>query len=586
MGAASSRVSKLGSARRLAEIMTEHARAVMMAIDEDPESLARTCQELEKRYGADYDVVCEASPMAALRLLEEMAERGRPVAIVLADLRLEEMSGSDLLGRVSRLHPTAKRALSVVGWEDRAALMPMMESLTQGSVDYFVVKPTESVREFFHRTISEFLDEWARTTTVWLEAVRMVGEGDSPRTRELLDLLQRNNVPCTFLTVDSDEGKDLLARSGVSSERLPVLVFFDGTVLIDPSLEEIAASLGARAKVEEDRYDILIVGAGPAGLGAAVYAASEGLHTLVVEREAMGGQAGTTSLIRNYLGFPRGLSGSELALRAYEQAILFGTEFDFGRETVGLRPDGEEKVVVLSDGSEARARAVIVASGMSYRRLDVPGLEGLIGRGVFYGAAVSEAKSMQGREVFVVGGGNSAGQAAVHLARYASRVTVLVRADSLAASMSDYLISQIAATPNVEIRFGTRVAEAVGEGRLEGVVLEDGSGRSETVPAGGLFIFIGARPRTGWLPDDVLRDEGGFILTGNDLLRDGAPPPGWRLARPPLLLEASLPGVFAAGDVRHGSVKRVASAVGEGATALQACHAYLETLQTESRSLP
>lgn len=565
--------------------MTEASKPVLMAIDEDPESLELTRQELEKRYGADYEVVGESSPGAALRMLEEMAESGRPVAIVLADLRLEEISGSDLLGRVSRLHPTAKRAMSVVGWEDRAALMPMMESLTRGSADYFVVKPTESVREFFHRTITEFLDEWARTTTVWLEAVRMVGEEASPRTRELLDLLQRNNVPCTFLTVDSDEGKELLARLGVSSESLPVLVFFDGTLLIDPSLEDIAATLGGRATVEQGRYDIVIVGAGPAGLGAAVYAASEGLRTLVVEREAMGGQAGTTSLIRNYLGFPRGVSGSELAQRAYEQATLFGTEFDFGRETVGLRPEGEEKVVVLSDGSEAKARAVIVASGVSYRRLDVPGLEGLIGRGAFYGAAVSEAKSMRGGEAFVVGGGNSAGQAAVHLARYASRVTILVRGDSLAASMSDYLITQIAATPNVEIRFGTRVIEAVGEGRLEGLVVEDGSGRGETVPADGLFIFIGAHPRTDWLPGDVLRDEGGFILTGNDLLRDGVPPSGWPLERPPLLLEASLPGVFAAGDVRHGSVKRVASAVGEGATALQACHAYLETLQAESRSL-
>ena len=358
-----------------------------------------------------------------------------------------------------------------------------------------------------------------------------------------------------------------------------MLVLFDGTVLVDPSLEEIAKGLGARAALAHDRYDIVVVGAGPAGLGAAVYAASEGLRTLVLEREAMGGQAGTTSLIRNYLGFPRGLSGTDLAVRAYEQAWLFGTEFDFGRAVTGLRREGDDRVVVLEDGTEIRARAVIIAGGVSYRRLGTPALDALLGRGVFYGAAVAETKAMRGRNVFVVGGGNSAGQAAVHLAKYAARVTVLVRGDSLARSMSDYLIRQIDATPNIGVRLRTRVVDAVGEGRLEALVLDDASDGRETVKADGLFVFIGARPRTDWLPAGVLRDEHGFVLTGNDLLVDGQPPQGWPLERPPLMLETSIPGVFAAGDVRHGSVKRVASAVGEGATALQACHAFFETAE-------
>ena len=564
--------------------MNEPVRAVLMAIDEDPDSLEETRKELEKRYGADYDVVCETSAESGIGMLEELARTGQPLAIVMADLRLEQISGPDLLARAGKLHPEAKRVLTLVAWEDRVALMPMMESMVRGNVDYFVVKPTEAIREYFHRTVSELLDEWARASTGWLEAVRMVAEERAPRTRELLDLLQRNNVPCTLLPVDSEEAQALLDRLGLSSEELPVLVLFDGTVLVDPSLEDIALSLGGRATLEHDLYDLVVVGAGPAGLGAAVYAASEGLQTLVVEREAMGGQAGTTSLIRNYLGFPRGVSGSDLALRAYEQAILFGAEFDFGRRTVGLRSDGGDRVIVLSDGSEVRARAVIVAPGMSYRRLDAPGVDGLIGRGVFYGAAVAEAKSMQGRQVFVVGGGNSAGQAAVHLSRYAARVTVLVRGDSLASSMSDYLINQIEATPNVEIRFGTRVTEVKGKPTLEALVLEDSAGGVETVPADGLFIFIGVQPRTEWLPDTVLRDSGGFIVTGNDLLEQGETPPGWPLGRPPLLMETSIPGVFAAGDARYGSVKRVASAVGEGAIALQACHAYLDSTATTAQT--
>lgn len=556
--------------------MSGAPRAVLMAIDEDASSLAQVRHELEKRYRADYDVVCESSPRAALDLLREISDREQPVAMVLADFRLQELSGPEVLSRVAGLHPSAKRVLTVTPWEDRTRLIKrLVEIMAQGQIDYFVIKPTGTVGEHFHRTITEFLDEWTREQSVGLEAVRMVGEEASPSTRRLRDLLQRNNVPCTLLPVESKEARDLLDGLGISAAKLPVLVLFDGTVLVDPSLEDIAASLGVRAKLEHDVYDVIIVGAGPAGLAAAVYAASEGLRTLVVEREAMGGQAGTTSLIRNYLGFPRGVSGSDLAQRAYEQAVMFGTEFDFAREVVELREEQGDKVIALSDGTEVQTRAVIIAAGVAYRRLGIPSLEALLGRGVFYGATVAEARSMRGRSVFVVGAGNSAGQAVLHLAKYAARVSLLVRGNSLTKSMSEYLIAQIDATPNIDIKLRTQLVDAVGEGRLEALVLEDGSQHRDTVEADALIILIGTRPRTDWLPDGIVRDERGFVLTGGDLLTDGKPPPGWPLKRPPLLLEASIPGVFAAGDVRHRSVKRVASAAGEGATAIQLCHIYL-----------
>ena len=558
--------------------MTDNRHPVVMAIDEDVHALSQVRHELEKRYGADYEVVCESSPTAAVDALREMRDRDHAVALVLADLGSHDHSGPQLLVEVAELHPTAKRALLITPWTDRAATMSaMVTALGRGWVDYFVIKPSHNLREQFHRAVTEFLEEWARAHTTVFEAVRMVGDAEAPRTRELLDLLQRNNVPARFLAVDSPEAGDLLDDLGLSSSTLPILVLFDGTLLIDPSLEAMAEGLGARAALPHDRYDVIVVGAGPAGLGAAVYGSSEGLRTLVVEREAMGGQAGTTSLIRNYLGFPRGLSGSELAQRAYEQAVMFGTEFDFGREVTGLTARDGDKVVALADGTEIRTRAVIIGAGVSYRRLGLPSLDSLIGRGVFYGSAVTEAQAMRGRTVFVVGGGNSAGQAAVHLARYAAQTTLLVRGESLRKSMSEYLIKQIDGSPNIDVRPGTRIADAVGRGRLEGLVLETGTSGTETVAADGVFIFIGARPRTEWLAKHLILDSRGYIRTGGDLLEAGRPPAGWPLTRPPMTYETSIPGVFAAGDVRDHSVKRVASAVGEGAAALQACHTYFES---------
>ncbi|MGY1737603.1 NAD(P)/FAD-dependent oxidoreductase [Geodermatophilus sp. SYSU D00684] len=397
----------------------------------------------------------------------------------------------------------------------------------------------------------------------------MVGERWAARSHEIRDLLSRNSVAYGFLDVTSEEGRALLREVGRPAGRLPVVVLFDGRVLEDPSGLQIADALGVRTRPDARPYDVTVVGAGPAGLAAAVYGASEGLRTVVLETEAVGGQAGTSSLIRNYLGFPRGIPGADLAQRAYEQAWLLGAEFVYGPRAVGLEASGAGPVVSLSDGSTVTSRAVVLATGVTYRRLGVPSLDALVGAGVFYGAAAPEAQAMAGEEVYVVGGANSAGQAALHLARYARRVTLLVRGASLAATMSDYLIREIDAAANVTVRHGAEAVGGGGEGRLTHLVVRDrGGGDTETVPAAGLFVLIGAEPHTQWLPDAIHRDDAGYVLTGAD--RRGSPAGGGSHA-----FETSVPGVFAVGDVRHGSVKRVASAVGEGAIAIRMVHDHL-----------
>jgi thioredoxin reductase (NADPH) len=408
------------------------------------------------------------------------------------------------------------------------------------------------------------------------EVFQVVGDQWAPRSHEIRDLLSRNSIPFGFYPVDSEEGRALLEGTGVTSEHLPVVMLFDRRVLVDPSNAELAQALGIKTRPEASTYDVAVVGAGPAGLAAAMYGASEGLATAVLEHEALGGQAGTSSMIRNYLGFPRGVCGAELAQRAYEQAWILGADFIYGPSAVGLGSVGPNRVVTLGDGGEATSRAVILATGVSWRRLGVAGLEALVGAGVFYGAATSEAVAMKDERVFVVGGGNSAGQAALHLASYAAKVTMLVRGPTLAESMSDYLVRELEATANVTVRYDTEAVDGQGDGRLTGLTLKDRtSGATETVPATALFILIGAEPHTGWLPGTVRRDRWGFLVTGNDLLADGRPPAGWTLDRPPMLLETSLPGVFAAGDVRHGSTKRVAGAVGDGSVAIRLVHEYL-----------
>ena len=553
---------------------------VLLAVDDDPDALAKIEDELRKRYGSHYRVACEVSPAAGLKRLEELKAAGEEVAVVLADWWMPpDMPGIELLIHAHRLYPSAKRGL-LFEWGHRTSREPILQAMALGQIDYYIPKPERSPDEEFHRGITQFLDEWTRYNRPASMAVRIIGERRSPRSHELRDIFSRSVVPHAFYPADSEQGRELLARWDKTSARLPVVIVFDRLPLADPSNAEIAdafemvSSVGVNTLPDVRNYDLVIIGAGPAGLAAAVYGASEGLRTVVVERETFGGQAGSSSLIRNYLGFSRGISGSELAWQAYQQAWLFGASFRIARQATGLRRDGDEVVVALSDGTEVAGRAAILATGASYRRLGVPNLEALVGRGVFYGAAVSEAQAVEGKEICVVGGGNSSGQAAMHLSNYASRVTLLVRGSSH--SLSDYLVKEIEATQNIGIRRNTRVTDGGGEGWLEYLVLKNSvSGLIETVPAAALFVLIGAEPHTEWLPEEIERDNRGYVVTGQDLLRNGRPPQDWPLGRLPLHMETSMPGVFAAGDVRYGSVKRVASAVGAGAIAIQSIHEHL-----------
>lgn len=537
------------------------------------EGVERVRDHLERRHGSDYAIVVEPDPRAALEQMARIDDEGGELALVLAEQWVDGMTGAELLGSVRARFPRARRGLLVEfgAWGDEATAAAIHTAMATGQIDYYVLVPWRTPDELFNRTVSEFLHEWARSLDTGPREVLVVGREADRRTHEVCSLLARNGIPYVATRDDAPEGRRALDRAGLDGSALPVVAFHDGRALADPSNVEIARAFGLRTAPDADEVDLVIVGAGPGGLAAAVYAGSEGLRTLVVEREAIGGQAGSSSLIRNYLGFARGITGAELAMRAYQQAWVFGVPFVMMRDVVGLETAGEHHVVTLSDGSRVRARAVVLATGVSYRRLGVESLESLVGAGVFYGASISEAQGMRGRDVVVVGGGNSAGQAALHLARYARRVTIVVRADSLAESMSSYLIGEIDGAPNIDVRYSTEIVDGGGSGRLEWIVLADreGGGR-ERRPAEGLFILIGARPHTEWLPPELARDRWGYVMTGADL---GA---AWPLsARPPQPLETSLPGVFAVGDLRHRSMKRVASAVGDGANVVAQIHELL-----------
>ena len=554
-------------------------KPVLLAVDDDAEALTRLERELSDRYAKGYRVVCNTSTEAGIEELERCKAGGEDVAIVLAGQWMAKMEGPEFLERARLVFPTAKRLLLIPwrAWGVQGSAEAILQSITLGSIDSYLIKPWwEYPDENLHRTITQFLYEWARVHRSGVAEVSVVGERASARSHEVRDLLQRNGAFHAFYPVDSEKGRQLLARSGRTSPRLPLVIMLDGQVLVDPSNAEIAQAFGVSTHPQRKRFELVVVGGGPAGLAATVYGASEGLSTLTVEREAVGGQAGSSSLIRNYLGFPWGVSGSELAQQAYLQAWVFGATVSFMIEATGLRRDGDGLVVDLSDDTWVESKAVIIATGASYRRLGVPSLEGLVGAGVFYGAAVTEAQALEGREVCVVGGANSAGQAAMHLSKYASRVTLLVRGGSLTDGMSDYLIKEIEATPNIVVRLNAQVVDGDGNGRLEHLIIEGSTpGNTETIPAAALFILIGAEPRTGWLPKEVRRNERGFVLTGQDLRHDGFPSHEWFPERAPMPLETSVPGVFAVGDVRHGSVKRVASAVGEGSVAVQMVHRHL-----------
>ena len=569
--------SETHEARDTAAPLGPGGRPVILCVDDDAEALARLEETLCKRYAGDYRVIGERSAADALGRLEACRAAGDHVAIVLADHWMPETTGAELLGKVKNLHPQAKRALLIDfgSWGHRPTAEAVLRCMALGHIDYYVVKPWTEPDEYFHRTITEFLHEWSRAAPSEAKEVTLVAKSWSARGHELRDLLSRNGVPHAFLDSDSEQGRRVLRETRTEQVNGPVVLMLDGRVLVDPSRAELADAYGVSTQLGEDRdFDVAVIGAGPAGLAAAVYASSEGLRTLVVEREAIGGQAGSSSLIRNYLGFSRGVTGAELAQRAYQQAWVFGTRFVLMRDVRVIKCGGDQHVIQTSVGTEATARAVILATGVDYRRLGVPGLEELTGAGIFYGAAVSEARALAGQEAYVVGGGNSAGQAAMHLSRFAGRVTMLIRGRSLAASMSRYLQNEIEAAENVHVRLGAEVIDGGGEGRLEELTLRDReSGDTETVEAAALFVLIGARPHTAWLPGSIERDRWGYVMTGPDLTGD------WPLERPPLMHETSEPGVFAVGDVRHGAMKRVAAAVGQGSVVIQQVHEYLAGIE-------
>jgi thioredoxin reductase (NADPH) len=475
----------------------------------------------------------------------------------------------------------ARRAL-LIRVSDARAIEVMEQAFTLNQVDSYITKPWEPSEEWLYPTVGDLLREWVRVTEAGPRStvIQLIGDLWQPRCYRLKDLLDRNGLPYAYYPSDSEHAREVLASVGKDGQRLPILVINDGRhsqCLVDPEPAELAPLLGADIRPRVSECDVLIAGAGPAGLAAAVYAASEGLSTVVIEAEAVGGQAGTSAMIRNYLGFPRGVTGRDLAMRASEQARLFGVQVVYLQRATALRQAGDRYEVSLTDGSGVTARLVIIAVGVTYRRLSGPNLERLTGAGIFYGAAPSLAQAMRGVPVFIAGAGNSAGQTAVHLAQYAESVTIVAPDRSLSDHMSDYLVRQVQATPRIKLRLGTAIVDAVGGQRLEALVLENlADGTTETVPALALFVMIGAQPATDWLPPSVLRDPGGYILTGPDVLREGLPPSGWSLRRQPFPRETSLAGVFAVGDVRHGAVNRVASAVGDGAIAIQMAHEYLK----------
>jgi thioredoxin reductase (NADPH) len=547
---------------------------VILAVDGDPDDLAAIERELLDRYARHYRVVCTTSIVEARRRLQELRAAGEAVALVLAGQALGSDPCSELLGEVRQLHPHAKRAL-LVGWGEwgfRATGDAILEAIEHGRIDHYVVRPVAPPDEAFHHAISTFLLEWAEERRTAPYAIHVVGDSWSGRAAQLRTVLEQCAFPHAFSLADSDQGRRLLEGSPAGAE-LPVVILPDGTTLVNPSDVELTRATGSAVEPEDSETDLLIVGAGPAGLSAAVYGASEGLRTLVVDPHGIGGQARASSLIRNYLGFPRGVSGGLLARQAYEQAWVFGARFVFLQEVTGLRREAGRLAATLSEGTTVSARAVVLATGATYRRLGIPALEALAGAGVFYGGAGSDAHRMAGQEVVVLGGANSAGQAALHLARYARRLTLVVRAPGLAAGMSHYLVRQLAATPNVEVRVGTEIAGGGGDGWLTHLVLRDrASGAEETVAADGLFLAIGARPHTDWLPPEIARDERGFVLTGADIPGNAS----WPLEREPFPFETTMPFVLAVGDARHGSVNRVASAVGAGSIAIRVLHRLLD----------
>jgi thioredoxin reductase (NADPH) len=548
----------------------------MLAVDDDPDVLRAVERDLRKRYSDRYRVMSADSGPSALNILTRLAQRSEPVALLVADHRMPRMSGVEFLTAAIREFPDVRRVLLTAYADTEAAI----GAINIVKLDHYLLKPWDPADRNLYPVLDDLLDQWSATYRAPFEGVRVIGTRWSPRCYEVREFLARNHIPYQWLDIeraetDAETAKAIAAhRSGL--EQLPVVVLPDGSKLIDPAQTELADRLGLRTRPDTNFFDLVIVGGGPAGLAAGVYGASEGLKTVIVEREAPGGQAGLSSRIENYLGFPSGLSGDDLARRAVAQARRFGAEILAPQEVMKARSEGPYRILTLADGCELSCHALVIASGVQWRKLDVPGIERLQGAGVYYGAASTEALSCRDEDVYVVGGANSAGQAAIHFARYARKVVMLVRGPGLGATMSQYLIRDIEQTPNIRVECGAQVVAVHGEDKLEALSVScANSGSVERVPANALFVFIGAAPRTDWLEGYVDRDDRGFILTGADVMRQGKRPNGWAADRDPFLLETSVAGVFAVGDVRHGSVKRVASSVGEGSIAIQFVHAHL-----------
>ncbi|MEV2277785.1 FAD-dependent oxidoreductase [Nocardiopsis sp. NPDC049922] len=548
-------------------------RTVILTVDDDPGVSRAVARDLRRRYGDAYRIVRAESGEAALEALRELKLRGDQVAVVLADYRMPRMNGIEFLERAIDVYPGARRVLLTAYADTNAAI----DAINLVDLDHYLLKPWDPPEEKLYPVMDDLLEAWRNDGQRPVDTAKVVGHRWSARSSDVREFLARNQVPYRWYSSDEPEGRRLLSAAGHGAERLPLVIAPDGTALAEPGDPELASLVGLATTPAEEFYDLVVIGGGPAGLGAAVYGASEGLRTVLVERSATGGQAGQSSRIENYLGFPDGVSGAQLTDRARRQAAKFGAEILSAREVSGLEVNGASRTVRFSDGSAIAAHSVLLATGVSYRQLDAPGLAELTGRGVFYGSALTEAPSCHGHEVYIVGGANSAGQAAMYLSRGARSVTLLVRGPSLEASMSHYLIQQIEGAPNIHVRTGAVVEAAHGTDHLEQLTLRDvKSGSTELVDTQWLFAFIGAAPRTDWLEGTVAKDERGFILAGPDLSVDGRPPGGWRLDRPPYHLETSVPGVFVAGDARAESAKRVASAVGEGAMAVMLVHRYLE----------
>jgi thioredoxin reductase (NADPH) len=548
------------------------AAPVLLLVTADEAALTSLADDLNRRYAADYQVVGAATATAALATVDRLDAAGDPVAVVIADERLADLGAVDFFARVRERHPTAKRVMLIErgNW---SATHPAITAVALGQIDFHLYNPWRPLERILYPAMSDFLAAWDKLQESATAALRIVGRPRAPESHALRDVLTRISVPYWFYDVDSEAGQAVLADAGVDGSKLPVALFYTGLCLVQPSLAELYTALGLNTRLDVETCDVAVVGAGPAGLAAAVYAASEGLRTVVLEPSVPGGQAGTSSMIRNYLGFHRGVSGDDLANRAVEQAWLFGTDFVLSQAATSISGDDGGVLLRSSGGAMLRARAAVVATGVAWRRLGVPALEALVGAGVFYGAAAAEARAVAGQHVYVVGAGNSAGQAALHLARWAASVTMLIRGDRLGATMSDYLLRDIDSAANIRVRLHTRVVDGAGPGTLHSLTLADvPTGATEVVPASALFLLIGAEPHTEWLAGSLARDPAGYLLTGREIMRAGL---RWPLERPPLPLETSLPGVFAAGDVRHRSVKRVASAVGEGAVAVQLIQGYL-----------